>query len=255
VLEVQLSLDLLDRRTQGAVLTEHGRMVTQWARLVVDAVDVLVTGGRALADTSGQQLTVAASQTIAEYLVPRWLSEYRLTEGRPSVRLKVANSHGVIAAVRSREVDLGFIETPNLPTDLRCRRVGADRLVLVVAPDHPLARRRRPVTAEELSSMPLASREGGSGTRDTLRRALGQAMAEPVIELDSNAAIKVTVRSGGYAAVISELAVASELSAGMLVEVPLRDIELTRGLYAVWRKGIQLRAAAGDFVAVADKRR
>jgi len=68
--------------------------------------------------------------------------------------------------------------------------------------------------------MPLASREGGSGTRDTLRQAVGQPMVCPAIELDSNAAVKVLISSGDYAAVISELAVANELWDGRLVEVP-----------------------------------
>ena len=98
--------------------------------------------------------------------------------------------------------------------------------------------------------MPLASREGGSGTRDTLRQALGVPMAGPAIELDSNTAVKVLISSGDYAAVISELAVANELRDGRLVEVPISGVDLSRSLHAVWRRGSRLHASASAFLTV-----
>jgi len=139
--ERQLRLELLDRRTRGAVLTEHGRVITDWCRAVVDATDALVTGSRALLEVAEDQLSIAASQTVAEYLCPSWLSEFRRRGEHLPVQLRVANSQGVIAAVRSRDVKLGLVETPNLPSGLRCRRIATDRLVLVVSAGHPLARR------------------------------------------------------------------------------------------------------------------
>jgi DNA-binding transcriptional LysR family regulator len=251
VLERQLDLELLDRRTRGATLTDHGRVVTGWCRAVVDATDALVNGSQALSARTAEQLSIGASQTIAEYLAPSWLGEFYRRGGKPHVQLRVANSQGVIAALRAREIELGFVETPTVPTDLHCRQVATDRLVLVVSPDHALARRRGPVSCDELAAMQLASREDGSGTRDTLRGAVGQAMAPPAVELDSNAAVKVLVSSGSLPAVISELAVANELRDGRLVEVPLSDVDLSRSLNAVWRRGTRLRAAAGQFLLTA----
>ncbi|GAA4488037.1 hypothetical protein GCM10023094_47250 [Rhodococcus olei] len=131
------------------------------------------------------------------------------------------------------------------------RPVAQDRLVLVVSPEHRLARRRRPVSRRELAALPLASREGGSGTRETLQRAVGEPMDEPALELYSNAAVKVVVEAGEYAAVLSELAVRQELHDGRLVELPLADLDLTRSLHAVWRPGTRWRGPAGDILAVA----
>ncbi|UFU03737.1 LysR family transcriptional regulator [Ruania suaedae] len=246
-LERRLGLELVDRRSRGAELTADGRAVTDWARAVVEAADVLVTGARALASQHDAQLVVAASQTVGEYLMPAWLAAYRRrSEGQP-VRLRVMNSADVVAALRSREVDLGFIESPSVPSDLARRRVGTDRLALVVGPDHPLARRRRPLTRRQLVGMALASREDGSGTRDALTRALGEPV-QPVLELDSNAAVKVEVASGGYPAVLSALAVGAELSDGRLVEIDVPEVDLRRQLHVVWRRSARLPAAAEDFL-------
>lgn len=249
VLERQLRLELLDRRTRGATLTGHGQLVTDWCRTVVDAVNMLQTGAHALAADARGQLSLAASQTIAEYLVPAWLNEFRARGHRPPVRLRVANSTDVIAAVRSRSADLGFVETPSLPSDLGRRTVATDRLVLVVSRLHPLAGRRRQLSAADLAALPLATREAGSGTRETLRHALGP-VAPPAIELDSNAAVKVLVGSGDYPAVLSELAVAAELRDGRFVEIAVSGVNLQRSLRAVWRRNSAPRGAAADFLSM-----
>ncbi|WP_370181849.1 LysR family transcriptional regulator [Rhodococcus wratislaviensis] len=250
-LEEQLRLELIDRRTRGAELTVHGRMVTDWSRGVVDAADTLVGGARALTAQATETVNIGASQTVAESLVPTWLAEFRRHGEWPQVQLRVTNSQGVIAALRAREIDLGFIESPDVPSDLRSVPVGRDRLVLVVSPLHRLACCRRPLSARELDELPLATREGGSGTRETLQRAMGATMSPPAIELHSNTAVKVAVSGGEYAAVLSELTVRQELRDGRLIEVPLADLDLTRSLHAIWRSSTRIRGSAGDFLALA----
>jgi len=71
------------------------------------------------------------------------------------------------------------------------------------------------------------------------------------VELDPIAAGKVLVSSGSYPAVISELAVANELRDGRLVEVPLIEVDLSRSLNAVWRRGTRLRTAVDHFLLTA----
>lgn len=247
LLERQLDIALLNRDTRGSQLTERGRTVVDWARTVVDSAHTLVVGAQALRTDAAAAVSVAASQTIAEYIVPQWLA--RMRDRSISVRLRVSNSTGVIALVRNHEVELGFVETPVVPRDLASRIVAKDRLVVVVAPSHPLSRRRRPVPAGELAAMPLVMREGGSGTRATLEGALAGQAAQAYLELDSNAAVKVVVASGTGVAVLSALAVAAELADGRLVEVPTTGLDLRRFLRAVWPRGRRLVGAAAELLA------
>ena len=247
VLESRLRLELLDRRSHGAVLTAHGRRVTEWSRTVIGAADALLTGASALSEQATGRVHVGASQTVAEYLVPRWLAEFRRRTPDTPVHFLVGSSATVIDALRARDIDLGFIETPHVPTDLRSRPVAQDRLVLVVGPEHRLARRRIPLTASELAALPLATREQGSGTRETLELAIGEPMAAPALELESNAAVKIAAAAGQLGAVLSELVVSQELRDGRLVEIPLADIDLTRHWHAIWRTGTRWRGALGDF--------
>ncbi len=255
-LERQLRLELLDRRTRGAELTPEGAAVIEWARSVVAAMAALETGAEAL--RADHTVRIACSQTIAEYLMPAWLARLREHTDEP-VHLTVGNTAAVIAEVRGHVADVGFVEGPRVPDDLASRTVRTDRMVLVVAPGHPLTRRRdgRPVTAAELTELELVTREPGAGTRDAFESALaaaGQRPAADCVALGTNAAVKVMVAAGAHAAVLSELAVAAELREGRLVEIATTGIDLHRRLRAVRRKDAAPREVVSTLLAVASGR-
>ena len=254
VLERRLGVTLLRRLTRGSELTDNGKVVTEWARGVLQATESLLTGAKALRAATSGTLRIAASQTIAEYLVPVWLARLRTLEPSAAVRLDVNNSAAVIDSVRGGTCDVGFIESPGVPRDLSSTVLRRDELLLVVAPGHPLARRKKAVTALELADSQLVVREAGSGTRETLERALGGWRSGKVMELDSNAAVKISVASGAGCTVISRLAVAAELADGRLVGVPVDGLDLHRALRMVTRRGYRPNSVASQLARLAGQR-
>lgn len=255
-LERQLGLVLVDRTRRGSTLTPAGRIVLGWAQRVLDDLDGLLTGAEALRASRDAELRVAASMTIAEHLVPLWIGELRREEPDLYVGLQVANSEKVGALVRAGEVDIGFIESPSAPPGLATRRIARDCLRVVVAPGHPWARRRRALTTAELATVLLVVREKGSGTRETVDNALrraGSGEISPLVELGSAAAVRSAVIAGAGPAVMSELAVASELADGRLVDVPVDGLDLSRTLRAVWPSGRKLVGPAAALLARATR--
>jgi molybdate transport repressor ModE-like protein len=250
-LERRLGVQLLVRSTSGSRLTSAGLVVTDRARAVLDQAHALVQGAAALRTRRRDRLRVTASLTIAEHLVPGWLVALRDVDPGVHVELNVTNSTHVIERVRGGEADLGFIEGRGAPRDLHSRAVARDRLVVVVAPGHPWARRRRPLRPVELAATPLLLREAGSGTRETLEAALSGhgGVAEPALELGATAPLRAAALSGTAPAVLSALAVADEIAVGRLVEVP-SELSLDRVLRAVWPRGRELPAPAHHLLRV-----
>jgi DNA-binding transcriptional LysR family regulator len=237
LLERRLGLPLLERTPRGSTLTPQGAMVSAWATQVLSAAEELMRGVEAVRHGRAAHLHIAASMTVAEYLLPRWLGELQSRESAVQVGLDVQNS-AEVAKLVGGGVELGFVEGPSVPAGLTSRVVATDRLVVVVAPGHPWARRRTPLLAAELAATPLVVRERGSGTRETLDLALaGHAVAAPRLELGSNTAVKGAAREGAAPAVLSGYAVETELATGRLVEVATQGIDLERRLRAVWRRG------------------
>src|SRR5699024_399590 len=145
------------------------------------------------------QLRVAASMTVAEYLVPAWLATFRRSHPDVGLDLAVLNSDDVVADVAAGRHDLGLVETTRLPSRVHSMVVGRDELWVVVPPQHPWTQRSRRLTLAELARTPLALREPGSGTRRVLEDALaehGLAAADPAAELSSNAAVRIAAAAG-----------------------------------------------------------
>jgi len=235
-MERQLGVALVDRSPRGSRLTDAGALVTDWARRIVEAAEAFDAGAQALRDRRDSRLRVAASMTIAEYLLPGWLLALRAQRPDTAVSLLAGNSAAVAARLLSGEADLGFVEGLTVPTGLDSVVIAHDHLIVVTAPAHPWARRRRPLAAAELASTPLILREKGSGTRQVLDAALG-GLARPLIELSSTTAVKAAAVSGAGPAVLSELAVGEEMAMRRLVRVPVADVSLARDLRAVWPTG------------------
>nr|WP_211351380.1 LysR family transcriptional regulator [Saccharothrix variisporea] len=250
-LERGLGLALVDRGRRGSALTPAGVVVTERARVVLDELDRLTESARALRSAQQAELRVAASMTVAEHLAPGWIGELRRTRPELHVGLRVTNSETVGRLVREGAVDLGFVEKPGPLEGLSTRKVAVDRLAVVVPPGHRWTRRRP--TVRDLAATPLVMRERGSGTRDTLDRALPDA-CPPALELGSTTAVRGAVVAGVAPAVLSVLAVALDLADGRLVEVPVEGLDLRRVLRAVWPAGRRLVGPAAELLAVAVRR-
>lgn len=251
-LEAQQGAALLVRSPRGSAPTARGRQLADAARELLDAARrfTAVQGGAAASGV--QELTVGASDTVAETLLPGWLAELkrRLPEAR--VQVQVLNSAQVLDEVQRGGLQLGFVETPTVPVRLNALVVAEDELVVVVAPSHEWAERAGRLSVQELAATPLVVREPGSGTGQALRDALaGYDVAEPVQVLGSNAAVRVAVEAGAGPAALSALAVRNQLAAGELLQVPVDGLDAGRPLTAVWAGPRRLTGAAAELVSVA----
>jgi DNA-binding transcriptional LysR family regulator len=235
-LERRLGVTLLVRTPAGTRLTSAGERVVALSRRVLAGAQAMMTGIEALVAAGSSHLRVAASLTVAEYLLPGWLGALHRESPDVVLSVEVTNSARVLARVRGGLADVGFVEGHEQGLNgLSTVAVHSDRLVVVVGPGHPWASRQSPVTGAELAATELIVREAGSGTREILADGLaGWGGIRSRLELGSTAAILAAARRGEGPAVLSALAVAEDVDAGRLVTVPAEGIDLARVLRAVW---------------------
>lgn len=238
-----LGMELLVRSPAGVTTTPLAAAVLEQAARVTEAAEALQRVVEEAAGRTRRDLSVAASQTVAAHLLPAWLLAFREEQqagGSTPTRIHVlpANSTEVAELVRTGAADLGFIESPTVPTDLASATVAHDALVLVVASGHPWASRAQ-VPLAELADVALISRETGSGTRDAWERAvlhrLGRPPAPPALVLDSTPALRSAVVRGEGAAVLSRLTVADDVQLGRSRIVPVEGGAIDRPITALWR--------------------
>jgi DNA-binding transcriptional LysR family regulator len=252
-LERGLGLSLLQRSPAGTKLTPAGQRVADLGRRVLSEVQVMMAGVAGLVAEEGSHLRVAASLTVAEYLLPGWLSALHRESPGVMLAVEVTNSSRVLARVREAGTDVGFVEGYGSRLDgLSTAVMRSDHLVVVVDPAHPWARREAAISGAELASADLIVREPGSGTREVLDQALSSwGGAHSWLELGSTASILAAARRGEGPAVLSALAVAEDVDLGRLVPVRTEGLDLTRSLRAVWPSDQPLAPLAGRLLNVA----
>lgn len=242
VLESQVGFTVLHRSARGSTLTTSGTVLVGWAAQLLDLAEEVDGAIASLRTDRRRELHIAASMTVAEHLVPRWMVQLRERQTREGVEptavsLQAANSRQVLAAVQDGTADLGFVEGTDVPDELGTQAVGSDELLLVVAAGGPLSGTRKALTPRQVAELSLTCREVGSGTREVLERALAAhdlTMATPAVELTTSTAVRASVRAGGAPAFLSSLVVEHDVAAGHLVVVTTSGLDLRRTFRAVW---------------------
>jgi DNA-binding transcriptional LysR family regulator len=215
-----MGMALFERRGRELVLTPVGRDRLPQVRLILGDCQRLSEGS---GDQLAGQLRIAASTTIACYVVPGMLA--RLTELHPGIRpdINIQNTRGVLQQLESGQAQIGLIEGPAVHDYLQIRRWQEDRLALFVMRDHPLSQLGQ-VSVGQLAQLDWIVREAGSGTREVFDTAMQSAGIQPRIRLtlSRQEAIKQAVLSGLGAGCLSHLSIAADGSG--------RFVQLNTGL-------------------------
>lgn len=211
-LEEALGARLLDRDGRGVRLTPAGEVLLGAADAAFTALDEARRRIREIQDPERGALVVACGDTVALYLLPPVLLEFR--EAHPLAEIVVVNhgSRQVLDLVLRREADLGVVTRPALPEpDLWMRTILEEPLVLALPRDHPLAS-RSDVGLEDLrgqSAVLLAKPAETRAIADRALHAAGVSLA-PALESGNLEVVKAYVAQGMGVSLLPAMAVTAE---------------------------------------------
>jgi DNA-binding transcriptional LysR family regulator len=238
-LEEYFNTRLFDRTHNRISLTEAGQRVYGYADRIFALYAEMENSVRDLTGEVSGVLLLGASTTIAEYMLPALLGDFKAKYPEVSIRLQVANTDGIVSMVENNVIDLGVVEAPVTNKNLVVENCRMDKMVLIVPPGHELARKKT-VPIKELTKYPYICREEGSGTREVMLEAVTAAGCNPqdlniVMELGSPEAVKGAVEAGMGISILSRATIEKELQLGSLVAINL-DTPLERPFSFVHQK-------------------
>jgi DNA-binding transcriptional LysR family regulator len=248
LLETELGVSLFDRTQTGMRPTAAGWEVFRTASRVED---LLKECRERIDDLQGLRhgtITVGVVST-GKYFAPPLIAAFMHDHPHVDVRLSVGNRDAIVEAMRSYQIDLAIMGRPPSDFDVEAKAFGDHPLVVIAAPDHPLARQRR-ISKRVLARERFLIREEGSGTRaayDTFFEGLEVNGMPTGMEIGSNETIKQSVMAGLGIALISGHSVAVELADKRLVTLDVPGLPIMRHWYLVRRSDKSLSSAASVF--------
>ena len=235
-LEADFNTRLFDRVNNKISLTPAGIQVLDYASRILSLYDDMHESVKELTGDRSGLLTLGASTTIAEYMLPDLLGGFRREFPDVQVRLRVANTDAIVALVADSSIDLGIVEGEVQKQHLLVEDCQQDELVVIVPNDHPLAT-KADIKPADLTGYPFVQREDGSGTRSViaaylLQHGLHEDQLQHPFELGSTEAIKGAVQAGMGISIVSVATVKKELELGLLSAKTLSP-QLLRPFYFV----------------------
>ncbi len=260
-LERQLGEALFNKQGRRLVLSERGRELLPDALEILERAESFGEGSRdAGATEASQPLAIGATRSIGPHLLPRLIEAFersRPAGQRQRYELYIQNTEAVLARLEARSLDVAFVEGEVPDPQLHKTVWLPDQLAIFCRSQHPALRARQRLPA--LAQASWALREPGSGTRETVLRALAPLLPAMQVDLEAtdNATLAEAVAQSDRIGALSRRAIAAELANGRLAEIRAQTLDasgalaqrLSRHFWLVRHPQRYQRRAVSDFLA------
>ena len=246
-LEGHIGLPLFEQMGKKIFLTEAGRELFPYARSIAQQLEELEAVFDEMKGLGRGRLTLSVVNT-ANYFTPQLLAKFCQRHPNINVSLQVANRDAVLKQLSDNNTDLAIMGKPPAGLDLNEERFLDNPLVVIAAPDHPLATLQH-IPFSQLAQETFLSREQGSGTRSAMERVFAQHGVQPRIsmEMETNEAIKQAVQAGMGLGILSLHSIELELETRRLVVLDVEHFPLLRHWFVVHRSNKRLSSATLAF--------
>jgi DNA-binding transcriptional LysR family regulator len=249
-LEDEVGERLFDRASRDGTLTEAGRLLQDYAGRVLGLVSEAEVAVRELQDLRKGRVVIGANEAAVHTLLP---FIERFTEAHPGVAVDVRRlpSRQIARALLDRSIDFGVLTFHPPEAGIQAIALGTDELVLLTAPRHPLASRRR-ATLEEIGRETVIAHNDPSPARDRVLRAYERRRTaiNIRISLPSLDGIKRAVEMGIGVALLPRRCALAEIARGHLAAVKVPELGATRQVRLVFRRAGERTHAAEAFLSL-----
>lgn len=231
-LEKQFGKALFNRHGNKISLTPEGNLCLEYAYKILNLYEALHKEFVQVHGVLPPKINLAASTTIAQYILPPLLSKFRSVHPETSISLINQNSENIEMLVLEKKTDLGLVEGISNNPLLHYEPFIQDEIILTCH-THNTLNNNSGISLKDVTALPLILREQGSGTRNILEKRVSEAGFDInkfniEMELGSTESIKNYLFTSNSFAFMSVHAIARELKERTLAIVDVRDLEIHR---------------------------
>jgi DNA-binding transcriptional LysR family regulator len=239
-LEAHFGCRLIDRLSKEALPTKAGELLYTYACRLLAIKDEAES---ALAQFQGAikgTLVIGGSTIPGVYILPRLMGAFNKAYPGVTVSLSVGDTQKIIDDVLANKLEMGIVGAETKDKRIVQERLIEDQMGLVLNEDHGWAAKKR-VKLSALRQEPFIVREKGSGTRESIQQSLarcGSSLEEfnIVAEMGSTEAVIQGIKGRVGVSILSSIAVAGDVQAGILRSLEIEGLDLRRNFYLTRRR-------------------
>jgi len=237
-LENMVGTRLLDRMGRQVVPTAAGKLLYKHATLLLEMKKAACNDMQDFLGIERGEIHIGGSTIPGEYIFPRVLENFHEKHPFVSVTLTIADTGEIEKRVIDGELELGVIGSKSSNTSLKSRELWKDELVLAVPGGHKWADKEE-VSFEKLFEEPFILRETGSGTLKIIEKYLQASGVKEINFLNiaarfgSSTAVKEGIKSGLGISILSLRALETELKAGIVKALKVKNLVMSRKFYLI----------------------
>jgi DNA-binding transcriptional LysR family regulator len=248
-LEETLGLSLIERNDKRVHLTEAGKIFYREAKEILAVYDRAVESMDEFKGLKKGHIALGASTIPGEYLMPRYIGEFRKLYPGIKITLTIADTAQVVDLLYERKIDIGMVGAKTESRHVEFIPFLQDELILVAGVDYPVA---EVISCQDLLNFDIIFREIGSGTRSVVKEALAakgikESDLNVVMELGSTQSVITGVTGNLGMGFVSKWAAEAALKAGVVKQVQIADLNLKRHIYIALPKNAAATRAREAF--------
>jgi DNA-binding transcriptional LysR family regulator len=251
-LEEELGVRLFDRLGRRILLTEAGEALYPYAGRMLELAQTARAEVMEEAEVTGS-LSVRVPESLAVHRLQPAIAEFRRRMPKVLLSFITCAQESLLRDLASGVVDLAFLLSESMSSaDLEMEALAYEELVLVAAPDHPLAAAAKLSTADLAGHTLLLTRVDCSYRR-VLERMLAELGAQTgmLVEFNSVAAAIACAANGQGVTILPRMAAAESLSRGDLRELAWEEKGLEVAVLMIWHRERWLSPAQKCFMDAA----
>jgi DNA-binding transcriptional LysR family regulator len=250
-LEEKYDRKLIERGKRNLAPTQAGRLLYEGAREILERFRLMENRIQVLSKTIAGSLRVTTVYSVGLHELPPYLTEFLRRYPAANIHVEYSRANKIYDDLVSGTVDVGIVAYPVRRSGIEVIPFREDQLVLICAPDHPLAKSRK-VEITKLARNRFIAFERDIPTRRAIDRALRQrgVSVEIVMEFDNIETIKRAVEIGAGVSLVPSQTIRSEVQSGALVAIELTGGDFKRPLGILCKKGKERTQVMERFIEI-----
>ena len=232
---------------EGKSLYEYARKVFEYEKEIEDAIEDMRVLKKGV-------LRLGTTKTYARSYMPLLISKFWESYPNIKIHLNEGSSLEIAKSLLDFQSEIAIVakieEDPQICFIPFCQ----EDIVVLVSPDHHLAKRNS-ITMAELVKEPFIMKERGSGTRKAVDEAFASKGLAPnvLMEINNTYFIKQVAMRGDGISFLVRAAVSPELEEGKLVTIPIEDCQILAGVSIAYLMNRHLSKPAQAFLGILEE--